>query len=43
MREKQESSNLSRRSLVSGLGTAAAGGLIASAGVEAAPAQAQEV
>jgi 2-haloacid dehalogenase len=45
MSEKQQSPNLSRRCLVSSLGTAAAGGLIASAaaGVKAAPAQAQEV
>jgi 2-haloacid dehalogenase len=45
MSEKNEPVNLSRRSLVSGLGTAAAGGLIAGAatGVKAAPAQAREV
>jgi 2-haloacid dehalogenase len=45
MSERQESPNLSRRSLVSGLGAAAAGGLIAGAttGVQAAPAQAEEV
>jgi 2-haloacid dehalogenase len=45
MSEKFGPANLSRRSLVSGLGTAAAGGLIASAttGVKAASAQAQQV
>jgi 2-haloacid dehalogenase len=41
MSEKQEYLNLARRSLLSGLSTAAAGGLIASttAAVNAAPAQ----
>jgi 2-haloacid dehalogenase len=46
MSKKQESANLSRRSILSSLGTAvAAGGMIASAtaGVKAAPAQALEV
>jgi 2-haloacid dehalogenase len=45
MSEEHDSLNLGRRNLLSGLGTAAASGLIASAtaGVAAVPAQAQEI
>jgi 2-haloacid dehalogenase len=43
MSEKQESPKLARRRLLSGFGTAAVGGLVASVAVKAAPAQAQEV